>query len=44
MAMETLNPATDELVKSFDVWGESELETALQQVADASPAWRDTSF
>ena len=22
MAMETLNPATDELVKSFDVWGE----------------------
>lgn len=44
MAMETLNPATDERVKSFDVWGESELEAALQQAADAAPAWRDTGF
>jgi succinate-semialdehyde dehydrogenase/glutarate-semialdehyde dehydrogenase len=44
MAMETLNPANDERVKSFDVWGESELEAALLQVADAAPAWRDTTF
>jgi succinate-semialdehyde dehydrogenase/glutarate-semialdehyde dehydrogenase len=44
MAMETLNPATDELVQTFDTWDENELEAALQQVADASPSWRMTTF
>ncbi|KPK11644.1 MAG: succinate-semialdehyde dehydrogenase [Acidithiobacillales bacterium SG8_45] len=44
MAMETLNPATGALVKSFDTWGNDELEAALQQVAAATPGWRDLTF
>jgi succinate-semialdehyde dehydrogenase/glutarate-semialdehyde dehydrogenase len=44
MAMETLNPASGTLIQSFNTWGDDELEAALQQVADASPGWRETAF
>jgi len=44
MAMETLNPATGAIIQSFNTWGDEELEAALQQVADTSPGWRETTF
>jgi len=44
MAMETLNPATGKPVQTFETWGDDELEAALQQVAGASPGWRETAF
>ena len=42
MAYQTLNPATGEIVQVFDTWGDEQLETALSQVAEASPTWRET--
>jgi len=44
MVMETLNPATGEKVETFETWGDSELQQALQDVSDASPPWRATTF
>lgn len=44
MAMETLNPATGEKIKTFETWEEPELQQVLQDVAEASPRWRTTSF
>lgn len=44
MAMETLNPATGEKIKTFETWKDSELQQALRDVSDAFPSWRDTSF
>ena len=44
MVMETRNPATGEKTKTFETWGESELQQVLQHVAEVSPRWRDTPF
>lgn len=44
MAYQTINPATGECVASFDSWTAAELESALAQVSDASPAWAATSL
>jgi len=44
MAMDSINPATGERVKSFDYWDAKTLDTALTAVAAASPAWQQTSF
>ena len=42
--METLNPATGEKIKTFETWGETELQQVLQDVSDASPPWRASAF
>lgn len=42
MAYQTINPATGELVASFDSWTASQLEAALSQVSDATPGWAAT--
>ena len=41
MSFEVINPATGEKVTQFPVWDSQQLETTLQQVAEASPFWRN---
>jgi len=42
MSYRTLNPATGELVESFDTLAGDQLETALDRAARAALAWRET--
>lgn len=44
MALETINPATGQRVRSVEPTGAQEIEAALQQASDAAPAWRERSF
>ncbi|MEE8482094.1 MAG: NAD-dependent succinate-semialdehyde dehydrogenase [Acidiferrobacterales bacterium] len=44
MAMQTLNPATGEKIKSFETWSESELQQALQDTSEAFVTWRSTAI
>lgn len=44
MTLATINPATGASLKTFEDWDETRLRTALQQVADATPAWQAASF
>ena len=42
MAFQSLNPFTGETLQSFDAWNHQRIETALQQVAAATPTWAAT--
>jgi len=42
--MQSINPATGQLIREYDTWDAQHLDSVLQQVADASPAWRQTGF
>jgi len=42
--IETVNPATGERVKSFELWGEAQIETTLAEAAAAVPGWQATTF
>ncbi|VAX08145.1 Succinate-semialdehyde dehydrogenase [NAD]; Succinate-semialdehyde dehydrogenase [NADP+] [hydrothermal vent metagenome] len=42
MSFKVINPATGEQVKEVPAWNESEIESALTQVAAATPVWADT--
>jgi len=44
MAYQTINPATGEVLQDFDSWNNEQLETALAQVAAASPGWAQTDL
>lgn len=44
MAYQSINPATGELLKDFDTWDSGQLESALSQVAKATPAWAQTDL
>ncbi|MDH5632530.1 MAG: NAD-dependent succinate-semialdehyde dehydrogenase [Gammaproteobacteria bacterium] len=44
MVMQTLNPATGEIIKTFDSWGESEIHSVLTAVAAATPAWAKSPY
>ncbi|HYA39204.1 MAG TPA: NAD-dependent succinate-semialdehyde dehydrogenase [Candidatus Methylomirabilis sp.] len=44
MTMETINPATGERLKSFDLWNEGQIEAALTETAAARAAWQATPF
>jgi delta 1-pyrroline-5-carboxylate dehydrogenase len=44
MSMETVNPVTGNKIRQFDLWNDAQVEDALQQLAQASPDWRETSF
>ncbi|MEJ2105917.1 MAG: NAD-dependent succinate-semialdehyde dehydrogenase [Acidiferrobacteraceae bacterium] len=44
MNMESVNPATANKIKEFDLWNDAQVEEALQLVAQASPDWRARSF
>lgn len=41
MAMQSINPATGELLKEFETWDDAQVEAALARAAAAAPAWRD---
>ena len=42
--METINPATGKRLKTFDMWNESQVESALAVAAAANPGWQATPF
>jgi len=42
MAFQSINPATDELLASFDTWNSGQLDSALNNVADANDTWQET--
>jgi len=44
MAIETVNPATGELVRSFEPLSDDELNRKLQRAAEAFRDYRRTSF
>jgi len=44
MAYQTINPATGEAVQAFASWDKGQLEAALSQVAEATPAWAETDL
>lgn len=44
MAIETINPATGELVKKFDELSSDEVRIEVEKSHDAFPKWRTTSF
>jgi succinate-semialdehyde dehydrogenase/glutarate-semialdehyde dehydrogenase len=42
MAYQTINPATGEVLQSFDSWTPAQVDAAIAQVHAATPAWADT--
>ena len=44
MGFEVINPATGEKVTEIAAWDSEQLESALAEVAAASPAWRNTAM
>ena len=40
MAFQSINPATDEVLANYDTWNQTQLDDALQLVADASAPWQ----
>lgn len=44
MTIESLNPATGEVLERFKEYSEAEVETKLQQSAEAYLVWKDRSF
>lgn len=42
--MESINPATGQLLKTFDTWDAAQLEAALRAAADARAEWQATPF
>ncbi|GMQ90908.1 MAG: NAD-dependent succinate-semialdehyde dehydrogenase [Gammaproteobacteria bacterium] len=44
MSLESINPATNKTLATFDYWDNSAVERALKNVAAASTQWRGTSF
>src|SRR5439155_24129242 len=44
MVMKSINPATEEVVESFEEFSPQQVDQALQQSFDAQKSWRGTSF
>ena len=44
MVMRSINPATEEVVESFQEFSPTQIDSALQQAYDAQRRWRQTSF
>ncbi|WIG57850.1 MAG: succinate-semialdehyde dehydrogenase [Ktedonobacterales bacterium] len=44
MAIESINPATGEMIEKFHTFSESEISNALDQARGAFRSWRQTSF
>jgi acyl-CoA reductase-like NAD-dependent aldehyde dehydrogenase len=44
MVMQSINPATEEVVESFQEFSPQDVDRVLQQSHDAARAWRTTSF
>src|SRR5919202_393249 len=44
MVMQSINPATEEVLETFDEFSTAQADDALQQAYDAQVRWRETSF
>ena len=44
MAIQSINPATEEVLETFDEFSPGQMDAALQQVYDRQKQWRTTSF
>ena len=44
MAIESTNPATEEVIKRFTEYSDEQIETALQKAQDTFTEWKTTSF
>ena len=44
MVMQAINPATEEVLKTYDEFSPGQVDSALQQVYDRQKQWRTTSF
>ena len=44
MVMQSINPATEEIVETFEEFSAAQIDAALQQAHDAQKSWRETSF
>ena len=44
MAIESINPATEEVLARYDEWAPSRVDAALARAASTQVAWRETSF
>src|SRR5262252_8720396 len=44
MVMQSINPATEEVVETFEEFSEQQVDQALQQAFEAQRRWRATSF
>ena len=42
MSFQVINPATGETVKEIPAWDDANVEAAISQVAEATPAWANT--
>ena len=42
MAFQSINPATNEVLASFDTWGADTLQQVLQSVTDSNDEWQST--
>src|ERR687884_2193333 len=44
MVMQSVNPATEEVLETFEEFSTAQADDALQQAYDAQLRWRETSF
>jgi len=44
MALESLNPATGELLETFEEWSDAQVAETVEQVDQAWLSWRETTF
>jgi acyl-CoA reductase-like NAD-dependent aldehyde dehydrogenase len=44
MVMQSINPATEEILETFDEFSPGQVDSALQQVYERQKQWRTTSF
>src|ERR1700730_1287385 len=44
MALLSINPATEDVIQTFDEFSDQQVDSALQRAHDAQLAWRSTSF
>jgi acyl-CoA reductase-like NAD-dependent aldehyde dehydrogenase len=44
MSIQTINPATEEVVKTFEAYSEEQIDEALGQAREAFLSWRNTTF
>ncbi|HEY0583765.1 MAG TPA: aldehyde dehydrogenase family protein, partial [Chloroflexota bacterium] len=44
MVVQSINPATEQVIESFEEFSDGQVDDALQQAHDAQRQWRQTSF
>lgn len=44
MAIQTINPATNEIIESFDEMNDKAVDSAVEQASKAFDSWRKTSY